>query len=102
MSQINLFKETEELLKSCKKTSSYVEWCGLWGECYCSWEEFTKVSNFEYDNGWGGNEISSKLIVVGKDWWLERHEYDGSEWWEYKKLPVKPNVHKSDLSVLEN
>lgn len=26
-------------------------------------------------------------MVVGDDWWLERHEYDGSEWWEFKRLP---------------
>lgn len=22
--------------------------------------------------------------------WLERHEYDGSEWWEYKTMPTEP------------
>jgi len=27
---------------------------------------------------------------VGDDWWLERHEYDGSEWWVFQKLPIKP------------
>lgn len=30
------------------------------------------------------------LIVVGKDFWLERHEYDGSEWWEFKSIPMEP------------
>jgi len=29
------------------------------------------------------------LTVAGDDWWLERHGYDGSEWWEFKTLPKK-------------
>lgn len=29
-------------------------------------------------------------MIVGDDWWMERHEYDGSEWWEFKELPKKP------------
>ena len=27
------------------------------------------------------------LKNLGRDFWLERHEYDGSEWWEYKSIP---------------
>ena len=30
------------------------------------------------------------LIVVGKDFWIERHEYDGSELWEFKRMPEEP------------
>ena len=30
------------------------------------------------------------LVVVGKDFWLERNNYDGSEWWEFKQVPVEP------------
>lgn len=37
-----------------------------------------------------GVEIDMGLIVVGKDFWLERHEYDGSEWWEFKSIPMEP------------
>ena len=50
--------------------------------------EIAKRTN--YDNGYGGNEIPLSLKIVGKDWWLERDEYDGSEWFEYKTLPEKP------------
>ena len=42
-----------------------------------------------YDSGYGGAEVPN-FKVVGKGWWLERGEYDGSEWWEFKKLPKKP------------
>lgn len=44
--------------------------------------------DFEYDRGFGSQELEG--VVVFKDHtWLERHEYDGSEWWEYKKCPTR-------------
>ena len=55
-----------------------------------TWDNFSSNANFSYDNGYGGEEIPLDLIVVGKDFWLERHEYDGSEWWEFKSMPDEP------------
>jgi hypothetical protein len=53
-----------------------------------SWDDFAELSGaIEYDSGFGGQEINETLMVIGSDWWLERHEYDGSEWWEFKSLP---------------
>jgi hypothetical protein len=52
-----------------------------------TWEDFAALADIKYDNGFGGAEIDEALQVVGDDWWLERHEYDGSEWWEFKTLP---------------
>ena len=46
-------------------------------------------------NGFGGAEVNENLFVVGADWWLERHEYDGSEWWEFKTLPTKPPLERA-------
>ena len=56
---------------------------------YCSWEEFEKLASFDYNNGYGLAAIDINLIVRGSDWWLERSEYDGSEWWEFRREPVK-------------
>lgn len=47
--------------------------------------------DFYYYNGYGGININDELYVVGKNWWLERHEYDGSEWWEFKTMLKKPD-----------
>lgn len=51
---------------------------------------FCSKADFTYHDGFGGVEIDMGLIVVGKDFWLERHEYDGSEWWEFKSIPMEP------------
>lgn len=61
-------------------------------DVYCDWEDFARdAKNYNYDTWFGSIEVNINLKVVGKDWWLERHEYDGSEWWEYKSLPMAPN-----------
>ncbi len=91
----NLVEETLECLSENGKTPADVLWVGIDGEFECTWEEFaTKWSHFIYNNGYGRIEIDPCLVVVGEDWWLERAEYDGSEWWEFKTPPTKPTVHK--------
>ena len=57
---------------------------------YIDKDEFFSNIDFEYDSGYGTSNINDFLKLVGDDWWLERHEYDGSEWWEFKILPTKP------------
>jgi len=46
-----------------------------------------------YGNGYGRQELFG--IVVFKDSsWLERGEYDGAEWWEYKKTPTREEAEQ--------
>ena len=102
----NLLKETIEILNENGKTESDVLWVGRgfgtlnMKEYKTTWEDFKEKADFEYDDGYGGNEIPMDLIIVGKDFWLERHEYDGSEWWEFKTMPKEPGV-TSELSLKE-
>lgn len=46
--------------------------------------------DIEYDNGYGGQELFGRVWLTN-DAWLERGEYDGSEWWNVKTFP---NIHK--------
>ncbi len=91
----NLLKETLAILQANGKSPSDVRWVGAHSAPYKkkiaegSWDDFAKLAGFNYDDGYGGNEIESDLIVVGDDWWLERGEYDGSEWWEFKTMPSR-------------
>lgn len=53
--------------------------------------EFWKLADEDYDEGFGGYEVALSLQIVFKNGsWLERHEYDGSEWWEFKSTPQRP------------
>ena len=42
--------------------------------------------NFEYDNGFGGQELYG-TIWLKDGTWCTRGEYDGSEWWEHHERP---------------
>lgn len=94
----NLYDETIDILKENGKTEDDVVWFGeIFGiyniENYrYPRDKFKEILNYNYDSGFGIPEISEFLYIVGKDWWLERHEYDGLEWWEYKTLPNKPTI----------
>lgn len=89
---MNLLKETEDILKENGKTLKDI--VAVQGNVFgMPVEKFIEIANVEYDDGYGGTEVADDLIVLGDDWWLERHEYDGSEWWEYKEMPkILPTV----------
>lgn len=53
------------------------------------YEEFLKSLNFNYDSGYGGQELFG-AIWYEDGTWSERGEYDGAEWWEHKKRPEIP------------
>ena len=89
----NLLEETLKELKDNNKSPSDVMWCGSEEFGYFKWKDFETIASWtNYDGGYGGQEIAKDLLIVGKRFWLERHEYDGSEWWEYKTLPQKPKT----------
>lgn len=85
----NLLDETLNILKSNGKTEADVKWIGNLTH-KTSQECFEKVANVDYDGGFGSQEVATDLLVVGENWWLERGEYDGSEYWEYKEIPKEP------------
>lgn len=99
--RINLLEETLKILRDHNKTPNDVEWVG--DNClnvYCSWEEFEKqAARIEYDNGYGVAHINPHMVVVGEDWWLERAEYDGAEWWEFKTPLIKPDNKVHQLPI---
>lgn len=53
------------------------------------YNDFLSSLDFEYDSGYGGQELHG-LIWYQDGTWSERGEYDGSEWWDYKARPDIP------------
>ena len=57
----------------------------------CTWREYQQLADFEYNSGYGANEIPTDLILVfsdGSTMW--RGEYDGAEWWEFSPPFIMP------------
>ena len=96
---MTLLEETLQELKENNKTELDILWCGCEGT-YFNWEYFKEIANIEYDNGYGGAEIHLSLIIVGKNFWLERAEYGGSEWWDFKTYPKKPKTCQQPETLL--
>ena len=68
----------------------------------CTWAEFQKIADVEYDNGFGCQEVASDLVIVfsdGAKMW--RHEYDGSEEWHYSRPFVMPAEQKPIARLID-
>ena len=52
-------------------------------------DEYLDVLDFEYDDGYGGQNLFGDIWYEDGTW-SERYEYDGSEQWDYKKCPEIP------------
>lgn len=50
---------------------------------------FLDTLDFDYDNGFGSQELYG-TIWYEDGTWSEREEYDGSEWWSWRKAPTLP------------
>lgn len=60
----------------------------------CDWSEhdfnkFLEDLDFEYDEEYGTQHLFG-VVWLNDGTWLERAEYDGSEWWSHKELPQIP------------
>jgi hypothetical protein len=47
----------------------------------------------EYYEGFGSQQLRGVVLLDNNDW-LERQQYDGSEWWEYRKCPTVEELLK--------
>lgn len=97
----NLLKETIEDIKQSGHEPSDIVFIGSKETGHgCTWEEFEKLADKDYDSGFGAQEVASDLIIAfgdGATMW--RHEYDGSECWEYSEPFVMPESQKPIKSL---
>ncbi|HEM2578464.1 TPA: hypothetical protein U0432_001278 [Streptococcus suis] len=87
----NLWEETICKLSEYNKTFDGVRY--IQGQDFkITKENFERVAKkTEYYAGFGSAKVAEDLVLVGKGWWLERHEYDGAESWHYKEAPKQVN-----------
>ena len=56
-------------------------------------EEFLNQLDFDYDAGYGGQELFGTVWFKDSGW-IDRGEYDGSEWWQTHYCPSIPEELK--------
>lgn len=94
---MNLLKETIDILEENGKSLDDVLWFGCVD--FEIEQDIKQTFDVEYHQGYGSAEIATDLIVVGDGFFLERREYDGSEWWEFKKMISRPSVKRTNVTV---
>ena len=52
-------------------------------------DAFLQSLDFEYDSGFGGQELYGNVWYQDGTW-SDRGEHDGSEWWQYQAVPKIP------------
>lgn len=94
----NLLKETSQKIEDYDHTTDEVNFVTN-GDVYCNWEDFARAAkNYNYEAGFGASQVDRNLKVVGLGWWLERNEYRGNGWWEYKSIPIAPSDYGEVLT----
>ena len=56
-------------------------------------DEFISKLDFEYDGGYGLQELFG-MVWFNDGYWMDRYEYDGSESWDCHKYPTIPDELK--------
>lgn len=65
------------------------------------YEELLKFLDREYDSGYGGQQLFG-VIYCENNIWINRGEYDGSEWWRINKYPdLRESFDESDVIKYE-
>lgn len=96
---MNLFQETVAELENNGKTLDDVEFV-IGNGHEITLDNFVEIAKtFEYDEYFGHEYVPHDLKIVGCDWWLERCEYDGSEWWAFRRKPDRPTATKRILAI---
>lgn len=93
----NLLEETMEVLAEHNKTFDDILWIEN-GDYEIPKELFMMLADHLYDDGYGAQEVSPGLCMVGDGFFFERAEYDGAEWWEYKECPIRPSEVRYDIT----
>lgn len=55
------------------------------------YDEFLEKLDFEYDSGYGSQHLFGTVWFNEPNIWMDRGEYDGSEWWEFNIYPEIPD-----------
>lgn len=100
--KINFYDELVKALSEHGKTLDDVIWIGTRKNQFVTSKFLQWAKSFYYDNGYGMPCIPMSWCIVGDNWWLERYEYDGSEWWEFKQFPKRPLFVAEDFLNVED
>lgn len=98
----NLLQETKNVIKDNGLEIKDIIFIGsLRSGHTCSWKQFRRLADVEYNSGFGAQRIASDLVIVFQSTTLmERVEYDGSEGWKVNQPVELPSPRKPISSLI--
>ena len=99
---MNLLQETLDAMDDNNLVPNDISFIGSSdGEYQCTWDEYKFIANFEYDDGYGGQEVACDLVVrFNNGIYFDRGEYDGSEWWDINGRPFESSDNPKKFTNL--
>jgi len=95
MKRINVLKDIYKFLELDKKRANDILWVGSKDGAYAvSWETFAKMAKRTYYTP-ENDSINCNLVIVGKDWWLERNHQPYQDGWDFFSFPKLQATHSS-------
>lgn len=90
MVELDLIQETKDFISALGYKKEDIQWMG--GRDFAiPIDDFWNSKPQFYSAGYGWQEVAPDFKVAFKDHsWIQREEYDGSEWWEYYHYPEMP------------
>lgn len=87
----NLYDVLVKTLKFYGKTLDDIEFVAFKDKAVIPTEDFLFLAkNFDYVNT-GYDIVKDDIVVVGKDWWLDRQDHDFYTEFVYHTKPTKPD-----------
>ena len=85
----NLLEETISFMFKHNLTPHHVKWVFDQGTgASCLWPQFADMANYEYDAGFGIQNVNGRLVIEFEDGsFMIRREYDGCEGWQIVRCP---------------
>ena len=107
----NAKNEFLSTISSCKLIASEINYRDIYGINHdiklkplfnnYEYDNFLESLNHEYDDGFGGQNLFG-VIFCEDGVWMQRGEYDGSEWWDTYQYPdMRKSFTESDVLKYE-
>ena len=96
---INMIQELETVLSNNNLTIEDIAWIGTNTVTIAIPIFLESIKAVYYDQQAGPQEVALDLVIAGSDWFMRRsRSYDGSERWEFIKIPTQPEVERTDIT----
>lgn len=98
---INFLTETKDFVTMTMHSGLDITFIGSKdGEYGCTWQEFESLANFDYEPGYGRQQVAKDLVILFSDkTFMSRSEHAGKESWVFNTPIIATEEPKKIVSL---